>query len=251
MECSSYYRPRGSSMDVPTRQSRGYSLIELLVVLVIVGVLSIVGVVMLGNKPSGSVRTVMDELEGTLSAAQKLSVATGRDVMVATTGEWSATNPMRLAYGDATLGSALVLSNGQTASETFRVAVNAGGGLQREHMYAGVVTVTNKAWWNSAASGSTAINSIDPFHTTAGFVGILTDANNLFQGNPTVGSARISGADKRFVTTFWIGVVGLSNGQPLSGGPMGVLVVQAKGAQIYKFYNPGIRNGGDGTWRRI
>jgi len=239
-------------MNIFPRQDRGYSLIELLVVLVIVGILGVVGVVTLGNRPSGSLRTVMDELEGTLSAAQKLSVATGRDVMIATTGEWSATNPMRLSYGDATLGAATVLSNGQTAPETFRVGVNAGGGLQREHQYAGVVTVTNNTWWSTVATGSTDINSVDPFHTTAGFVGILTDANNLFQGgNTNVGPARISGANKRFLTTFWIGVVGIKNGQPQAGGPLGVLVVQANGAQVYKFYNPGILNGGNGTWRRI
>lgn len=238
-------------MKVPICQSRGYSLIELLVVLVIVGVLAVVGVVMVGNRPSGSVRSVLDELEGTLSAAQKLSIATGRDVMIATKGEWSATNPMRLAYGEATLGSTLVLSQGELVSETFRVAVNAGGGLGREHMYAGVMTVTNNAWWNTGASGSTDINAGDPFKSTAGFVGILSDANNLFQGGTTEGTARISGANKRFLTTFWIGVVSIQDGQPRAGGPMGALVVRAQGAQIYKFYNPGILNGGDGTWRRI
>lgn len=251
MDYSSCYRPRGSSMKVPSCQSRGYSLIELLVVLVIVGILAVVAVVMVGNRPSGSVRSVLDELEGTLSAAQKLSIATGRDVMIATQGEWSATNPMRLSYGDATLGSALVLSNGATAPESFRVAVNVGGGLRREHMYAGVVTVANNTWWNTAASGSTDINAVDPFKATDGFVGILSDTNNLFQGGTDVGTARISGANKRFLTTFWIGVVSLKDGSPFAGGPMGVLVVQANGAQIFKFYNPGILNGADGTWRRI
>jgi len=251
MDCRSYNRPRGTYMKVPPPSNRGYSLIELLVVLVIVGILAVVGTITLGNRPSGSVRSVLDELEGTLSAAQKLSVATGRDVLIATKGEWSATNSMILAYGDATLGSTTILTNGATASESFRVAVNAGGGLGREHLYAGVMTVTNNTWWATGASGSTDINAVDPFKTTAGFVGILTDANNLFQGGAVVGTARVSGADKRFLTTFCIGVVSLQDGQPRAGGPMGVLVVQARSAQIYKFYNPGILNGGDGTWRRI
>jgi len=38
---------------------------------------------------------------------------------------------------------------------------------------------------------------------------------------------------------------------PMAGGPMGLLVVQGNGATVYKFYNPGILGGGDGTWRRI
>jgi len=40
------------------------------------------------------------------------------------------------------------------------------------------------------------------------------------------------------------------NGLVLAGGAMGLLVVQANGNSIYKFYNPGVLHG-DGKWRRI
>lgn len=235
------------------RENYGYSMVELLLVLVIVGVLAIVGVMTLGNNRSGSVRGVMDELEGTLSAAQASSVATGRDVMVVTAGEWSGavTPGLRLAYGDASLGAATVLTNGATAAETFKVAVNQAGGLEREHMNAAVVTKSNSGWWATAATGSASITSVDPFKGTDVFNGVIVDTNNLFQGGTAPNSVRISGINKRFVTTFWIEVVAIRGGQPIPGGPMGLLLVAAGGAQVFRFYNPGILNGGNGTWRRI
>lgn len=233
---------------------RGYSLIEVLVVVVIVGILSVVGVTMLGNKPSGAVRAVMDELEGTLISAQKQAVGTGRDVFIATQGDWGGASPMLLAYGDATLGTTTILTQGRTASEAFHVAVAGTGNLLREHMYAGVVTANTAGWWTTAATGATSmdISSVVPFTSGGIFSGLLTDgAKNLFQGGITTGQARISGANKRFTTEFWIEIVGLVDGQPRAGVPMGLLVVQANGAQVFKFYNPGTLHGGDGTWRRI
>jgi type II secretory pathway pseudopilin PulG len=229
---------------------------ELLLVLFIVSILAVAGVTMLAPRQTGAVRGVMDELEGTLVAAQQRATATGRDILIATTGEWSSTSPFSLAYGEATVAGApvsatTVLTNGANASETFRVAVNPSGGLRGEHYHAGLVTVTNKTWWGSAATGSTDITTVDPFKATAPFKGLLTDANNLCQGGTTPASARISGADKRFQTNFWIGVVSLRNGQPMAGGPLGLLVVTANSGQVYKFYNPGVLNGGNGTWRRI
>jgi hypothetical protein len=36
----------------------------------------------------------------------------------------------------------------------------------------------------------------------------------------------------------------------LPGSPMGLIVVLANGSSVYKFYNPGAREG-DGQWRRL
>jgi len=46
-------------------------------------------------------------------------------------------------------------------------------------------------------------------------------------------------------------VVGTSpSAGPLPGSPMGILVVQANGATVIKFYNPGVLEG-DGQWRKL
>jgi hypothetical protein len=36
----------------------------------------------------------------------------------------------------------------------------------------------------------------------------------------------------------------------MNGSPMGLIVVLANGATIYKFYNPGVLEG-NGKWRKI
>lgn len=245
-------------MVSPVQRCRGYSLAELLVVLVIVGILAAVGVTMLGNRPAGGVRTILDELEGELMAAHKDAVATGRDVFIGTMGDWEDSS-LILGYRPGTTNITATELTGTllTDPNSFRVSTG------REHMHAGIVTPngTAKNWWNTtmkiAANGkqNDDITKFPPFNdATSGFQGILTDTANLFQGSSTVGTARISGASKRFLPTFWIGVVGVTrsgtNSYPLPGGPMGVLVVQTNGGTVYKFYNPGV-NDGDGHWRRI
>jgi len=248
--------PRGTSMWPESRSKLGYSLIELLIVLVIVGVLGMVSVTMVGNRPSAAVRGILDEFEGVLLSAQKQAVATGQDVVLSTSGEWSATNPLTLSLTDST-GTPIT----GAANHGFVVAHNATG-LLREHLHGGVVTVTNATWWTTAqGSGShlsTDINTVEPFSDNtitafqSGTGSVLKDSTlNLFQGGSTPSTTvRVSGISKRFTTTFWIEVVGMSNGLPMAGGPMGVVVVTANGATVYKYFNPGLRNG-DGTWRRI
>jgi prepilin-type N-terminal cleavage/methylation domain-containing protein len=230
--------------------SSGYSLVELLVVLAIVGILSIVSVTMVGNRPAAAVHGILDELEGVLASAHKRAVATGQDVVITTSGEWSVPNILTMTF------------TGASSSEGFTVAhsgpAGAATGILREHMHGGVVTVTNADWWTTAQGTSTNINDVPPFD--AGFQVKDKDGNlqsllkdgtlNLFQGGAAAHTIRISGTNKRFTTNCWIEVVGLSNGLPIPGGPMGVIVVQANGATIYKFYNSGSRNG-DGNWRRI
>jgi prepilin-type N-terminal cleavage/methylation domain-containing protein len=227
------------------RHCRGFSLIEMLVVMVIVTILAVLGVTMLGNRPSASVRVLMDELEGVISAAHQRTVATGQDVIISTTGEWALTNLIQVSF------------TGAAGSDIWQPAHRVAGGVPtaflREHLHAGIVTATNAGWWAAATGGNTNLSSVAPFNdVSSGFNGILADNTlNLFQGASGTGTARISGANKRFTTTFWIEVVGLREGTPLPGGPRGVIVVQANGATIYRFYNPGTLGGGDGNWRRI
>jgi prepilin-type N-terminal cleavage/methylation domain-containing protein len=250
-------------MQLRIRGRSGYSMIELLVVLFIIGTLAVVGVTMLRYRTEDSLRTVMDELEGTLASAHKFAVATGQDVLIATSGEWSATNPLVLSYGGAGTAaspttSSTILTNGATSSQTFRVGV-VGSSLIQEHRHAEVVTGDHAGDWATALNGGKDITSVPPFNdATTGFQGIMTApavanaawVGNLFQGNATT-SVRISGSNLRFANTFWIEVVGTRGGAPVPGGPMGLLVVLANGATIFKFYNPGTLSGSNGTWRRI
>lgn len=237
-------------MKHPPNPQKGYSLIELLVVLAIVAILAIAGISMLGNRPGGAVRGVMDELEGSLLEAHKLAVATGRDVLIVTKGDWlGAGSPLIMTRGVVTPTStpATILTAGQLASESFRVGLS-GTVVSREHMHAGV-PIPGSTWWATAQGTNQALDAVEPFVSEPFKTAGITSPNYLFQG-ATVNSVRISGGDKRFTSTFVIRVVGLSNGNAIPSGPMGLILVQANGATIYKFYNPGARDG-DGKWRRI
>lgn len=250
------------------RHPRGYSLIEMLVVMVIVGILAVAGIVYLGNRPAAGVRQVLDELEGTLLDAQKVAISTGRDVTLGTAGNWTTANPMVLVRGDATIPPGdwtAVLAAAQsgawppaqggmsvaqytTVGLGFRLAASAGS-LSREHLHAGIDSSAGGTWWSTAQGSSDSVTSVAPFNSLPGFSGALTGANLLFTNAPNTGYS-ISGTNKRFNRTFWIPVVSISNGNAVPGGPMGLIFVQQNGGTVYKFYNPGSNNG-DGHWRRI
>ncbi len=103
-------------MKFPSRPQRGYSMVELLVVLAIVAILGIAGVSMLGNRPTVAVRSNLDEIEGVIMGAQKLSMARGgADVYLVADGVWDskAANFFVLGYDimkpvDANLPAATV-----------------------------------------------------------------------------------------------------------------------------------------------
>jgi hypothetical protein len=92
------------------------------------------------------------------------------------------------------------------------------------------------------------ITTVAPFKAGGAMAGLITDTNNPFDG--TLRRTVVSGSSKRFNTTFVIPFVGTSrNGGVLPGGAMGLIVVLGNGGSVYRFYNPGIRDG-DGQWRR-
>lgn len=272
-------------MAAPPRSICGYSLIELIVVLVIVGILSTVGIYTFATRSSSSVRGMLDEIEGALLEAHQAAVSTGRDISIVTWGEWKAGgNPLVMARGDGQLTQTVIQTDAinllksppvfsavplerSSVAVPFRFAYTPSTGfVSREHLHGGVV-VKGSVWWTNAMAPDPSthhinqdINEIAPFNdATSGFAGILVGGNNLFQGGaaPAAPLTLISGSNKRFTRTFFIQVVSISTGKTIAdapnaipGGPMGLIVVQNNGATIYKFYNPGVSNG-DGKWRRI
>jgi len=261
--------------------SDGYSLVEILVVLAIIAILSVAGVSMIGNRQASAVRSLLDELEGALTNARQLAVATGRDIAVDDWGNWTAATPLTLAYGDAALADTdlQATANLLLASKPANPAVTYSNSVGVPFHFlngdvtmirARIVIVGSGAWPTamqaiSSGKSNQDITTLDPFlvaDANGSFNALNTmikdagDENAFFAGTATPQRVlTITGRSQRFRATngkgFIIEVVGTSpGGLALPGSAMGLLVVLDNGASVYKFYNPGIREG-DGKWRKI
>jgi len=216
-----------TSRSHPIR-SLGFSLIELLVVLAIVAILAVVSVTTIGNRPASGVRAVMDEIEGVLSAAHKRTTSAPGDVALSTNGVWGSTiNPATLTFTGA-----------NAPGDSFQYVRGS-----REYDYAGIACGTT--WADSAITSLKAVKPTD----ADPFLDALT--RPLFTGaaNPSIGGVpfAVNGYSKRFSQGFYVAIVGMRDGNPVTGGPVGVLVVPGGGNSIYKFY----RSNSTETWRRL
>lgn len=252
-------------MPIPMRKQNGISMMEMMIVLAIIAILAVASVTMIGNRSAAAVRAVLDEVEGTLSIAHGAAVATGRDVAVVTWGSWT-NQPLVVAYGDAAMldadiqSTATKLLAGQAVDNTLlyvnTVAVPFHPTLTDTTYSRARIPMQNDTDWATAMTATSTgatnqdITTVVPFKAGSTMDTLLGDATNYIFAND-IHRVVISGSNKRFTSNVVIPVVGItSNGLAITGGPMGLIVVQNNGASIYKFYNPGVREG-DGKWRRI
>jgi len=224
----------------------GFSLIELLLVLVIVGACALVAVATLGSRKNSAVKTVADQVEATLVLGQQYAVATGKDVSVATGGTWTSPSsplfldprPFDTSVAPPSTGYDPTADNRAggtraTSSEVFRSLFCQ---HMRDHM---------NAWVDTGGSTvADALKSLTPFNTDATFLAAY--GNRLCSGG-TLNSVMVNATTKRFTSGFSIVVIGTSiDGLVSTNAPVVVLVVPANSSNIYRFY----RADGATTWRR-
>ena len=229
-------------MSHPRIKEMGFTLFELLVVVVIVGILALASVAYVQDRHSSAVRGIVDELEGQLVAAQTKSQLTLGDVVIHTEGTWT-------GVGD---GGTMVLVSSSNAipftaaaghsSEAFRSHYL---DRQRDHVEAGVGT--GREWYIAALGGAPSLHTVSPCKD-APFISAFNTP--LFTGavNETI---TINGNSKRFTTGFFIAVVGLradaGGAHTYPGAPIAVLVVPSNGTGVYKFY----KGPDELSWRRM
>lgn len=228
-------------------RARGYSVIELLVVLFIIGILALVGIGQIGDRRASSVRTLVNQVDGILMQAQKASMSTGRDIMLSVNGTWTTVGEPSLA------GSSPLVIDGRPFDPAIlapvatspRIGSDADRFVSRysqkakDHLYAAVAT-------NADANDAVAdLAALPPFSTNADFLAAFN--NRLSTGDAK--NVIVSGNTKRFLEGFSIAIVSIEGGtgNVWSSGPMALIVVPANSAATHRFYKAADGNG----WRRI
>lgn len=246
-------------MGPEMERSRGFSLTEVLVVLVIVGILMMAGVTMIRPRTTDSVRSVMSDVEGVLVNAQNAAYLSTQDIYLTANGDWKAgsliidgrplnqanvtnppTDPVDLVPGGTT-------KRVGATSECFYSLYTQGN---RDHLSAGIDDTG--AWYPIALGSGTQLSAL-PFFTatntsfSSGMVNTFASAMTTPLCTNTQKSVVFSGVNRQWLTGFNIVVVGLAGGYPVANGPIGILVVPQGSSNIYKYFKPQ----GSSTWQRL
>jgi prepilin-type N-terminal cleavage/methylation domain-containing protein len=212
--------------NTPQRRNGGYSLIEILVVLVIVGVLATAGAMMVQSPIPAAVKSGTSSLSGALRHAQTLALSSGRMVYLQPTGVGT-TSP-GLQWGFATLAAngavtvdpagpqgAWVLPPSESrflsigGSAALGLAVTGSGTLPKD-LAAIAAHVKNTATWNTT------------------FYATTTTPTYYFMSNGSIN------------TEFFVIVAGARSGTVFSSGNrLGLIVVSpGSGISTYLKQNP-------------
>jgi prepilin-type N-terminal cleavage/methylation domain-containing protein len=220
------------------RSARGFSILELLVVVVIIGIVAVVTGTWYGATQPAAVKGTVNSLVGALSDARTVAQSTGRTVTLTTSGVQSTLTITFPSQGDV-----LPVPANQALTTWRRDA--AGRDATR---YSGIDT--SSAW----PIYTQAVPNPDPL---TGGVGAISDlftngvnpgtSAKLFTG--TTNSAFSFDSTGRASADFYVYVGGMRDGSSYRSAPVGlVLVTRANG--IHAFYKP---NAGDpaSPWQRL
>lgn len=217
--------------NTPQRRNSGYSLIEILVVLVIVGILSMAYVVYRPDKNAPAVRGAMNSIYGTLVDARTLARGTGNPVTLTPTGGAASAvlTYVGQASGVAATGTTLTPPTGvythATDPSVARFCIVDLDGSSTAG--AAALASLKSSLSGSKASGTSIFNST---------IWNQSLFNQVFTYNSD-GTASIEG---------YVLVVGATGGAALPNGPVGILLVNTSG-NIYRYY----RSNSSSTWVRL
>ena len=225
---------------IPKHKNGGYSLIEVLVVLVIAGILSVVYATYRHDNYSPAVRGAMNIIYGTLVDARTMARGSGKQIVFGATGTGS---NVVLTYTTTMTGPTVWGSVTQQAA-TAQYAFASDPSVARFCMVDldGTTAAGSAALSNLQTKlQSLSVNGTAAFGSTAWSLSIFNPANYgastttpfWFNGNGTAN------------TDGFVMVVPAANGTALANGPVGIILVSASG-NIYRYY----RSNSGSAWVR-
>lgn len=222
--------PKGSS---------GYTFIELLLVMVIIGILSVAYMSYRSDKNGPAVRGALNGIYGALVDARTMARGSGQTVTLTPSG----TGPKAvLGYQAALSGSGSTL-----VSSSLTVTWGAASG-QYDH-----ATDPSVARFSMVdMDGSSTVASAAIADLKSELEGTKANSTDLFKASAWTQS--LFDSSKTFLmysngttnTEGYIAVVGSVEGQPLSNGPVGIILVNSSG-NIYRYY----RSSSTAAWVRL